>query len=71
MEDILSCARNIRDYTEGTSFDAFLDNPKTIREVAYEFTTMGEAARTILLETQKQFTDAPGKNAGDLPCSGP
>ena len=65
IEDILSCARNIRDYTEGMSFDAFLDDPKTIRAVAYEFTTIGEAVRAIPLEIQKQFTDIPwGKMQG-------
>ncbi len=46
------------------SFDAFLDDPKTIRAVAYEF-TIGEAARAIPLEIQKQFTDVPwGKMQG-------
>ena len=65
VEDILNCARNIRDYTEGMSFDAFLDDPRTIRAVAYEFTPMGEAARAIPLEIQKQFSDIPwGKMQG-------
>lgn len=70
IEDIL-CARNIRDFTEGMSFDGFLDDPKTIHAVAYEFTTIGEAARAIPLEIQKQFTDVPwGKDAGNSQCSG-
>ena len=59
IEDILSCAQNIRDFTAGMSFEAFLDDPKTIRAVAYEFTTLGEAARAISLEIQKQFPDIP------------
>ncbi len=41
IEDILLCARNIRDFTEGTSLDAFLDDPRTSHAVAFEFTTMG------------------------------
>jgi len=65
VEDILSCAQNIRDYTQGMSFDTFLDDPKTIRAVAYEFTTMGEAARAIPSEIQEQFADVPwGKMMG-------
>lgn len=65
IEDILSCARNIRDFTEGMSFDAFLDDAKTIRAVAFEFTTIGEAAHAIPLEIQKQYTDVPwGKMQG-------
>ena len=58
-EDILSCVRNIRDYTEGMSFDAFLDDSKTICAVAFEFTTMGEASRGIPMDVQKQFPDVP------------
>ncbi len=65
VEDILSCAQNIRDYTEGMSFDAFLDDPKTVRAVAFEFTTIGEAARAIPPEIQKKFPDVPwGKMQG-------
>lgn len=65
IEDILSCARNIRDFTEGMSFDAFRDDPKSIRAVAYEFTTIGEATRAIPLEIQNQYTDVPwGKMQG-------
>jgi uncharacterized protein with HEPN domain len=46
-------------------FEAFLDDPKTIRAVAYEFTTLGEAARAIPLEIQKRFPDIPwGKMQG-------
>lgn len=65
IDDILGCARNIRDYTEGMSFDAFLEDPKTIRAVAYEFTTMGEATRAVPLEIQKQYAEVPwGKMQG-------
>jgi uncharacterized protein with HEPN domain len=59
IEDILSCARNVRDFTAGMSFEAFLDDAKTIRAVAYEFTTIGEAARTVPAEIQEQFKDVP------------
>jgi uncharacterized protein with HEPN domain len=54
FDDILTCARNIESFTAGMSFDAFLYDPKTIRAVAFEFTTMGEAARAIPKEIQKQ-----------------
>lgn len=47
------------------SFDAFLDDSKTIRAVAFEFTTMGEAARAIPLDIQKKFPEIPwGKMQG-------
>lgn len=59
VEDILNCARNVQDFTKGMSFESFLDDPRTIRAVAYEFTTIGEAARAIPEEIQKQFPDVP------------
>jgi uncharacterized protein with HEPN domain len=47
------------------SFDVFLDDPKTVRAVAFEFTTMGEAARAIPEEIQNQYPEIPwGKMQG-------
>jgi uncharacterized protein with HEPN domain len=47
------------------SFDAFLDDPKTIRAVAFEFTTMGEAARAIPEDIQEKYPEIPwGKMQG-------
>jgi uncharacterized protein with HEPN domain len=47
------------------SFDAFLDDSKTIRAVAFEFTTMGEAARAIPMDIQQKFAEVPwGKMQG-------
>lgn len=64
-EDILICARNIKSFTDGMSFEEFLDDPKTLRAVAYEFITMGEAARTIPEEVQEKYPDVPwGKMQG-------
>jgi uncharacterized protein with HEPN domain len=42
IEDILTCARNIKDFTAGMSLDDFLDDPRTVRAVAFEFTTIGK-----------------------------
>jgi len=65
LEDILTCARNIESFTAGMHFDAFLDDPKTIRAVAFEFTTMGEAARAIPEDIQEQYSQIPwGKMQG-------
>lgn len=47
------------------SFDAFLDDPRTIRAVAYEFITLGEAARAIPEDVQKKYPEIPwGKMQG-------
>lgn len=65
IQDILTCAKNIRSFTEGMSYDAFLDDPRTIRAVAFEFTTIGEASRVIPSDVQEKFPDVPwGKMHG-------
>jgi len=65
IEDILTCARNIESFTAGMSFDAFMDDPRTIRAVAYEFITLGEAARAIPEDVQKKYPEVPwGKMQG-------
>jgi uncharacterized protein with HEPN domain len=61
----ITCARNIEIFTAGMTFDAFLDAPRTIRAVAFEFTTMREAARAIPGEIQEQYSEIPwGKMQG-------
>ena len=65
IDDILACARNIRDFTQGMSMDDFLDDPRTVRAIAFEFTTIGEAARVMPVEIQDRYPDVPwGKMQG-------
>ena len=47
VRDILACARNIQVFTAGMSLESFLDDPKTIRAVAFELMTIGEAVRAL------------------------
>jgi len=62
IRDILSCAKNIQDFSVGLTFQTFLEDPRTIRAVAYEFTTIGEAARVIPIEIQERYSDIPWGN---------
>lgn len=65
IEDILICAQNISQFTAGMSLENFLDDPRTVRAVAFEFTTMGEAARVIPVDIQERYPDVPwGKMQG-------
>jgi uncharacterized protein with HEPN domain len=59
VEDILSCARNIQAFTAGMSLGDFLDDPRTSRAVAFEFTTMGEAARAVPTDAQDRYPQLP------------
>jgi uncharacterized protein with HEPN domain len=65
LKDILVCARNIQTFISGMNFDTFLDDPKTIRAVAYELMTIGEAVRAIPPELLERHSDVPwGKMKG-------
>jgi uncharacterized protein with HEPN domain len=55
----------VQDFTAGMTFESFLDDPRTIRAVAFEFTTIGEAARAIPVEVQERHQEVPwGKMHG-------
>lgn len=65
IRDILACAKNIRDFSDGMTLETFLSDPRTVRAVAFEFTTIGEAARVIPVEIQERYPDIPwGKMQG-------
>jgi uncharacterized protein with HEPN domain len=49
IDDILICAHNIQDFTKGMSLDDFLEDPRTTRAVAFEFTTMGAPSRSTTI----------------------
>jgi len=59
ISDILGCAKNIRDFSSGMTLNAFLEDARTIRAVAFEFTTIGEAARAVPEEIQERYPDIP------------
>jgi len=59
IEDILTCARNIQEFTAEISLEDFLDDPRTSHAVAFEFTTMGEAARAMPAEIQERYPNLP------------
>ncbi len=64
--DILTCIKNIQDFTTGMTFADFSVDGKTIRAVAYEFITMGEAARAIPQSIQIRFPDVPWLKMQDI-----
>jgi uncharacterized protein with HEPN domain len=59
IQDILGCIRNILAFTKGMKLEMFEENPMAVRAVAFEFVTMGEAARAIPVEIQQRFPKIP------------
>lgn len=65
IKDMLSCAKNIQDFSAGMTLSEFIEDPRTIRAVAFEFTTLGEAARVVPSEIQEHYSEIPwGKMQG-------
>lgn len=44
---MLQCCQNILIFTEGKDINSFLNDPVTIRAVAFELITLGEAVRSL------------------------
>lgn len=59
IQDILTCARNIETFTENMTFEEFLNDPRSIRAVAFEFITIGEASRAVPVEIQARHPNIP------------
>ena len=57
IRDILTCANNILSFIEGMDFSTFLEDSKTLRAVAFELTTIGEAAKSIPVEIQEKYSE--------------
>ena len=59
IRDILICIHNILAFTQGMTLEAFEENPMAVRAVAFEFVTMGEAARAIPAVVQQECPEIP------------
>ncbi len=59
IQDILTCISNILLFTNGLTLETFEENPMAVRAVAFEFVTMGEAARAIPAEIQRRYPGIP------------
>ena len=47
LHDILQAAEAIHDFTTGMSFEAFVDDDRTLSAVLYKFAVMGEATKPL------------------------
>lgn len=65
IQDMLTCCNNIQEFSSLSSYESFLDDPKTIRAVAFELTTIGEAVRALPNEIKDKYPEIPwGKIQG-------
>ena len=66
LHDILEAAESIRDFTQGMSCEAFVDDDKTISAVLYKFAIMGEATKLLPDQVRAEYPDIPWRNIAGL-----
>jgi len=66
IEDILTCIHNIHLFIAGMNSKSFVADLKTIRAVAFELTTIGEATRAIPDEVRKRYPEVPWGKMQDI-----
>ena len=66
IEDMLTAIRRIRRYTDGTSFDAFCADERTIDAVIRNFEVIGEAARHVDEATAARSPAVPWIDIRDM-----
>ena len=59
IKDILEAIQKIEDFTKDLSEKQFLDNVKTVAAVLYEFSVIGEAAKSLSEKMKQDFSKIP------------
>jgi uncharacterized protein with HEPN domain len=57
LEDIIASADKILSYTNGLTYEQFLEDEKTVDAVIRNFEIIGEAANRLPEEIKEQFSD--------------
>jgi len=59
LDDILESVEKIRRFTQGMSYDEFIDDPKTVDAVLRNFEVIGEATKNVPDDIRKEHADVP------------
>jgi uncharacterized protein with HEPN domain len=66
LQDILQAAEAIRDFTQGMSCEAFVDDDRTFSAVLYKFAVMGEATKLLPEQIRADYPDIPWRSIAGL-----
>ncbi|MDO9035127.1 MAG: DUF86 domain-containing protein [Methanoregula sp.] len=66
LHDILQAAEAISDFTTGMSYEAFVDDDRTLSAVLYKFAVMGEATKLLPEQIREQYPDIPWRSIAGL-----
>lgn len=66
IQHILTAAYNIREYTQGLTFENFSENNLVVKAVLYDYMIIGEASRHIPQHIQERYSEIPWRLMGDM-----
>ena len=66
LVDILEAIKEIEEFTRDLTFEEFAKNKMAIRAVTMAFAIIGEAAKQILAETKKKYSQVPWKQMAGI-----
>ena len=66
IQDILTAACNIREYTQELTFEQFSENKLVVKAVLYDYMIIGEASRHIPQHIQERYSEIPWRLMGDM-----
>lgn len=59
LEDIVDAAEKIDRFTDGMTYEAFVDDEKTVDAVLRNFEVIGEAAKNVPEDIRREHGDVP------------
>lgn len=66
IEDILEAIEDIRQLTNGMTYNAFCADNKTTKAVLYNMAVIGEAARRVPANIALRYAEVPWREMGDM-----
>lgn len=66
LEDIVDAAEKIEQFTDGMSYEAFVEDEKTVDAVLRNFEVIGEAAKNVPESHREEYSDVPWREMAGM-----
>ncbi len=66
LEDIIDALNSIEAYTKGLTYEAFVNDRKTVDAVIRNFEIIGEAAKQVPLSIRREYSKVPWRDMAGM-----